>query len=517
MAPKWWDQQGSWNQGHGQSWGHRKGQDGQGMWQCQDIDCKKVQPAKGAVWNLSHHQRCRCCNEPRAAAQLELSKEQRQKLKDAIADRKAKANGGSDASANANEPPKPPRRSKKARKAKRNKEEKDQVEAPSEEDMETNEEEPPADQASLHPVLAAEEARKKARRTWLGLPLSEGTDLRKLYPLAGPTVKGTALEIATKALAGQASEAIAVLQKKVADLHTTAGMVSRSLGEKSQPFLDVSAALEKEKKALTQLSKSTPALCSKTTEERLRKVHKDVSDDHKARLLRAQNGKEKAQERYAADQEDLDRAVQELLKRKADGAAAFLESQTSFAEYDEARRLQDAAVLAIIDGKVVQATPVGGSPAPAPGPVLTAPALPEGYSDLELQADVQLWSVPVLTEEVLAADTSAKEQIERAWAFFSNTPAGSPLPPTTYMQLGFTSMKTLPMVIGESAMRAFYARRTVVTACYMPWQVVELVRYSLSQSNQCLARDATSKEEARERLQLERDAATEHGYQRAPY
>ena len=104
-----------------------------------------------------------------------------------------------------------------------------------------------------------------------------------------------------------------------------------------------------------------------------------------------------------------------------------------------------------------------------------------------------------------------------AWSFFANTPPGAQLPPMTYKQIGICSMKTVPLVIGDAAMKAFYGGRTVLSSCYVPWQAVELIRYSLTQSNQCLARDASSKADALERLKLAREAAVEHAYQRPPY
>ena len=87
----------------------------------------------------------------------------------------------------------------------------------------------------------------------------------------------------------------------------------------------------------------------------------------------------------------------------------------------------------------------------------------------------------------------------------------------TYKQLGFSNMETIPLVIGDTAMSAFYGGRTVYAKGYVPWQAVELIRYSLTQSNKCLARDATSKAEAMERLQAAREAAQQHSFQRPPY
>ena len=515
MAPNYWDQWG-WNQQQGHSWGNRSDQEGKGMWQCPDVDCIKLMKAKnrGACWMLSHAKKCRCCEQPRPASKQQvLSAAETEKLKAAIAERKAKANGDGDASADA--PPKPLRKSKKARKAKRNKEEKEEVVDPLTEEMEVSEDEPPADEASS-PALAADEARKKQRRTWLGLPLPTQADNVKLYPLAGPTVKGSAEEVAAKALVGQASEAVAARQKKVAELYTAAGTVSRALGEKSQSYLLVAAELEAEKKALQKLTKSTPAACSKTTEERLRKVRKDVSDEHAARALRAQNGREKATQRFAADSDSLDEAISLLTQRKVQNAAAFLASQTSFASYDESRKTQDAAVLAIIDAKITQATPLGGASAVAAGPVQTAPApavLPE-YADLELRANVQPWDLPVID----AIKPEEKEQLDAMWSFFLAVPPGTAMPPITYKTLGATKMDTVANLLGQTAMSKVYGGRTIYTSAFVPWNVLELLRYAMTQAHSKLSEIKELEQGILDRLQAARDAAKENGYTRiGPY
>ena len=463
-------------------------------------------------WSNGAANQCWFCHQPRHSRQIEYEAEQ-VRVRERLAE--AKASGAAPADDDAR--PKRRRLSKKARKAKARTEEEGDPPPSADTVMDSDDEEEKTE-ADPSPALATLEAAKAKRREWLGLPPPVSDNYStKLYPVAGQLAATPAEELAGKFLAGQASEALAALQKEVADLHSLAGMCKRTCGEKSAAYVDIALKLETQNTALKKLSKNSPAACSKATEDRLKTARKDVVGAQTARADRARTGAEKAQARFKADQSDLDRAVHVLQLRKAEHAQAFLASQASFAAFDEARRLQDAAVLAIVDAKIEQATPVGGASVAPAGPAPVAPARPEGYADLELQADVPLWSVPVLTEEILAADAPAKEQIERAWAFFSNTPAGSTLPPMTYRQLGLTDMKTLPLIIGEPAMRAFYRLRTIVTACYVPWQVVELVRYSLSQSNKCLSRDATSKEEALERLKTARDAALEHGYQRSPY
>ena len=507
MAPNWWNQQGSWNHGHGQSRGHWNGQDSQGMWQCQDIDCKKVQPAKGAVWNLSRHQRCRCCDEPRAVAKQELSMEQRQTLKGAIAARKAKASDGSDAADTA---PKPPRKGKKSRKAKRNKEELTVV-GDDDDGMEAQAEDEVVETA-LPPVLAKQEEAKKQRLAWLGLPLLSGNVVTKLYPLAGPTVKGTPAEAAARALSGQASEAVASLQKEVADLHTLAGMCSRTSGEKSAVFLAAKVDLDAKDAALRKLLKATPAACSKTTVERLRKVRKDTAEEHAERDLRATAGREKALVRYAADQESLDLAIAELTQRKAMHAAAFLASQTSFAEYDTARCEQDKAVLAILDAKITQATPLGGASAAAAGQAPTAlvPAVQPEYADLELRAEVQPWDLPVID----AIKAEEKEQLDAMWSFFLAVPPGTAMPPITYKALGVTKMETVANLLGSTAMGRVYGGRTIYTSAFVPWNVLELLRYAMTQAHSMLSEIKEQQQAILDRLQAARDAAKTNGYSR---
>ena len=510
MSPKW----DSWNAGTGgyQSGGNWNGGHAHGQaqwWKCPCKEC--VTRAGQPTWNHPTLRMCKCCGEPRESPKIE-EEAHRVKIKERIAERKAKEVAGGGATPAA-APAKRKRKSKKSRKALAAKEEPEEV-APMDEESEDESDEPPAD-----PAAAAAEQQRERRRHLLGLLLLAAAPLTKLYPVSSEFKPPTAAAAAAKALSGQASEKIATLQTQVAELTSLAGMCSRTMvgGEKSPAYLDIAKQLEEKTTALKKVLKDTPARCSKVTEGRLRTARQDLLTAQAATEERCRSGREKALARFKSDQSDFDSSVAELIARKAAAAKAFLESQASFAASDSARLTHEAEVVALVDKKVLEATPVGGQPAAVAGQAPAAPARPEGYADLELQADVQLWSVPVLTEEVLLADAPAKEQIERAWAFFSNTPTGSMLPPMTYQQLGFTSMKTLPLVIGDNAMRAFYARRTIVTTCYIPWQIVELVRYSLTQSNQCLARDATSKEEALERLKLARDAATENGYQRAPY
>ena len=523
MAPSWnqwgnWSQnsqpKGNWEGSNGQYGGHGHGQ-GQ-WWKCPCKEC--VTRAGTPTWNHSSLKMCKLCGEPRDSAKIE-EEAHRARVRENIAKRKAKdAAAGKDASSadSDNAAPRRKRRSKKARNANKNKEEKAPEVLTVDSDMEDEEGEE-SEATPLSPALAAAELAKQKRRALLGLPLPAAGEPTKLYPLASATVAASAEEDAAKALAGQASEAVAALQKKVADLTSLKGMCGRTCGEKTPAWLDLSQQLDEETLALKKLLKNNPAACSKATEERLRTVRKDTAQLHTDRIERARTGREKAQARFVVDQQDIDAAVADLLKRKAENAKAFVASQCSFATYDEARRLQDEAALAILDSKIQLATPLGGAPAVAVGPAPTVLVPAEDYADLDLKTDVQMWSVPVLTKEVLEANPGAKGQIEKAWAFFANSPAGTILPPMTYKQLGFSNMETIPLVIGDTAMSAFYGGRTVYAKGYVPWQAVELIRYSLTQSNKCLARDATSKAEAMERLQAAREAAQQHSFQRPPY
>ena len=532
MPQSWnsWGQWG-WNQDKEQQGNHHSS--GQ-WWKC---PCKECTTKAGTpTWNASSRRTCHCCGEPRESKAID-EEARRAKIKEDIAKRKAKEGGaGKDANnaASNSAAPRRKRKSKKARSADKNKENEEQPSAvPSVDTNMEDEEEEESEAVTLPPVMAEEEKAKARRRGLMGLPppslAPSGADALKLYPQASLALTAKPEDLAAKALAGQASEALATLQKQVANLHSLAGMAQRTCGADSAHYKGIAKELEVQDTALRKMVQSTPAICSTATAERLGAVRRDVVGAHTARAERAKTGREKAIARFQTDQGDIDRAVEVLLARKAEHAVAFLDSQASFAAFDQAKSLEEAAVLALVDAKIQRATPVGGTPAPAAGLApaalvpAVAPAAPispashEDYTDLELNANVQLWSVPVLTQDVLDENPEAKAQIDKAWAFFANSPAGAVLPPMTYRQLGFQHMDTVSLVIGAPAMSAFYGGRTVFSKGYVPWQAVELIRYSLTQSNQCLARDAASKTEALERLQMAREAAKEHGFQRPPY
>ena len=103
-------------------------------------------------------------------------------------------------------------------------------------------------------------------------------------------------------------------------------------------------------------------------------------------------------------------------------------------------------------------------------------------------------------------------------AFFKSSPAGTPMPPLTYADVGVAASNVMSALVGQKIWAAFYGKKVVEGTDYVPWQLLEMLRHAVSaaamfrNSAGKLAVDADTAKAADEILRGARKRALDNSY-----
>ena len=376
------------------------------------------------------------------------------------------------------------------------------------------------------------------RLTVLGLPWAKFKSLSDAYAMPRETQPLIAEATVSKALQGEASEAIAIKQAAVAKLLTATEALRQSLGEKDEISVRSSARLKTETEELQRMiKKAQPSKnasvdeCAKAVNLRLRLAKQEMEKTISERSTRLANGKKNAAERHTADLKAVDELIAELKERKTLLSEYYANAETAWSERVTMLSKHDTEVLRIFDHKIKAVGPVGGATPRTPGAGVPGDdvAVPEddgdlgsdeeednaSYADLLLTAEgTQPEDLPTLS--IKDATAGEKKTLEEVWAFLEAIkarPVGTPTPPTTFEQMGLAHVGVAQTLVSKEIWKKFYGgERLVGPTDWVPWHLMELVRVALEKAKTELTSGPERKAAAEERLNAARLAARNDGY-----
>ena len=107
------------------------------------------------------------------------------------------------------------------------------------------------------------------------------------------------------------------------------------------------------------------------------------------------------------------------------------------------------------------------------------------YDDLKLKAEgAPQADIPDI--DIGAATAAQKAILEAMWAYFEalkNATPGSPMPPTTYEQIGAGHVGIASTLVGGKIWVGLYGEvREVQPSDYVPWQLLEMLQFALEKA-----------------------------------
>jgi hypothetical protein len=357
------------------------------------------------------------------------------------------------------------------------------------------------------------EARETLKR--LGMQAIVSVDTSTLYALPPPPPNGTIAQAVSRALAGEASEAIATQQKTVSDLCTAAD-AARVFGIQDELYKLAKKRLDAAKEALKLLTDKAPAVGSQSAVEKLKKAKQQwvvsVTDAAEGRA----RGKEKAQAKNKADLETIDQQINRLQALRQTVAKTFADTEAAFGKANKAREEWNKAISEGIDVRIGMVTPLGGEEVDEPGAEEPGEdGTTMNYDDLLLAVD-GVSSEDIPTIDVEAATAEQKKVLEAMWAYFVTlraAPIGMPTPPTTFLQMGAGHVRIAQTLVGAEIWRGLYGpTRTVQPSEFVPWQLINLLQCALEKAKSKITVSKEMADEASKAYADAKGSARDNGY-----
>ena len=328
-------------------------------------------------------------------------------------------------------------------------------------------------------MSAAEKERLKA----LGLQVEAPTvSFKTRYPIPTKLTLGTPKEAVAAAMAGNASVKAAALKEAVAKQTKAVESAVDSFGNKHQIAVLAKAELAKTKEELVAVSEHAPPSVSKAAAQKIARALRKAQDNHTERLLKDQAGMEKAEAKFAADNQALRDAIEELEGRIDNLCSARSASQEAWQLRMLAIAAHETDVAREFKDQIALATPGGLELDFADGEDASAETVDEDLaklSDLDLcAADLALEDIPaILLEKAEEADVVVLNSIG---AFYLSVPLGVALPAVTYTLLGVADPLFAKGLVGDKIWDAIYKTKVPVAEDWVPRQLVEILRCTLN-------------------------------------
>ena len=264
---------------------------------------------------------------------------------------------------------------------------------------------------------------------------------------------------------------------------------------------------------------------SALTTERYKDARQTPTLAQAARADNAVKGARNAQRRYESDQDAIRTAIAVLQKRAEDARIVSDESVKSWLNEEERILKYEAEVLFKFDAKAMMVAPIGtgilpdaGLEAATKGPAVDPTPGKDVYAkqirdDLQLRPEIERGQLAVLKAKPTEEDGKLLSDM---LCFFEAATFSGPLPPTMYKQTGGT-MRLTKALIGEVIWKAFYADRDVAEVDYIPFLMVDLMKYALQKARAQLVEDKEQMARAVERLKVVRDNAPMKNSRASPY
>ena len=261
---------------------------------------------------------------------------------------------------------------------------------------------------------------------------------------------------------------------------------------------------------------------SALTAERYKDARQDITLAQAKRADNALKGAKNAQQRHEADQLALRTAVAKLQQRIDEGKIVSDESVKKWLEEEERILKHEAIVLSKFDAKAMMVVQIGTGDQPDPGLEAASGAADDkgkdAYAkrieaDLKLRPNIERSQLAVLKGTPEAKDAALLSDM---YCFFEAATFTGPLPPTMYKQTG-GGMDMTKALVGKVVWEAFYGDRDIVEVDYIPFLMVDLIKYALMKAASMLSEEKERVERANERLKAVRENAPMRNARASPY
>ena len=343
---------------------------------------------------------------------------------------------------------------------------------------------------AAQPALSAAE---KERLVALGLQVvPPKVSFKGRYPIPTKLTLGTPKETVAAAMAGNASVKAAALKEAVAKQTKAVEFAVDSFGSKHQITVLARAELAKTKEELTAVSEHAPPPVSKAAAQKIARALRKAQDNHTERLQKDQAGMEKADAKFAADNQCLRDAIEELEGRIENLCDARTASQEAWSSRMRSIATHETEVVREFKDQIALATPGGLEHDfdEDDGEDIKVDSIDEDLAKLK---DLNICATNLLPSDIPkvvleAAEPSQIVVLNALGAFFLSAPVCAPLPPVSYELLGVPDTAFVKNLVGDKVWKAFYKDRTVASSDWVPRQMVEIIRCCLNELGDQLAK-----------------------------
>jgi hypothetical protein len=273
------------------------------------------------------------------------------------------------------------------------------------------------------------------------------------------------------AMAGEACEIVSKLTAKAKEEKEILDRILLSFDRDSAvaiPLIEQLAATQAE---LDRTQKKAPIAGQAGVVARLEEAQKKANSEHVEKEAIDTRGASRAATRCQADLAAMDAAIAELQTRRGIPVNIYQTSQLAWKTMTALRAEHFASSQASFNDKLAS--------------LRATPDDDEDMRDMEMAADLQLQVTASPSDipsfQLDASSDPQKAAIQSMNVFFSAAPFGTALPAMTFNQVGVQYIPFVKTLVGETVWSKFYSQRTVGEDDYVPFQLLEFLRFALIQ------------------------------------